>query len=85
MVIVDATVALTALGHVVSIKARVRHGGWLRVTTIATGRAAESTLGVLLLGAIEEECSTSQSGHTNDTNHYTSGNGGSVVAALDLR
>ena len=84
VIIVNAAVALTALGHVVSIKAGVGHGGWLRVPAIAAGRAAESAFGILLLRAVEEECSSGQSGQTNDTHHHASSDSCGVVAALDL-
>lgn len=84
VVVIDAAIALAALGHVAAIEARVRHGRRLRVAVVASGRTTEPRVGLLLLGPVKEESTTCKSSDTDHTNNHTSGNRSCVVAALSL-
>lgn len=79
MVIIDAAIALPAVGHVGPIKSRVGHRGRPRVTTVTS-----SPRGLLLPRSNEEEDATCKSREANHTNHNTSRDGSGIVTALGL-
>jgi hypothetical protein len=54
MVVVDAAIALAALGHIRSIESRVRH----LLVSITREAGSSTTLGLLLAGAVEEKSTT---------------------------
>lgn len=79
MVLIDATIALAALCHEGSVKARISHGRCAGI--IVACAVAEFTFSLVFLVAIEEESCADKRGKSNHTNHHSGRDGRCVVAA----